>query len=84
MIRWADILDAEFAQTWPAQVVHHTLQRHRFTAAFPAYETDGEKVEDEPGVMNEIPEAPKEGRVSRLRVLLDELTHTTRRNGYTA
>lgn len=34
-VRWADMLDAEFAQTWPAEVVHDQLGKHRYTAAFP-------------------------------------------------
>lgn len=35
-VRWADMLDAEFAQTWPAGVVHDELGKHRHTAAFPS------------------------------------------------
>ncbi|MCJ1437900.1 hypothetical protein MMC27_007287 [Xylographa pallens] len=34
-IRWADILDAEYAETWPAEVVHDGLEKHRYTAAWP-------------------------------------------------
>ncbi|MCJ1358401.1 MAG: hypothetical protein MMC33_008401 [Icmadophila ericetorum] len=34
-IRWANILDAEYAETWPAAVVHDTLAQSRYTAAFP-------------------------------------------------
>lgn len=34
-VRWADMLDAEFAQTWPAGVLHDELGKHRYTAAFP-------------------------------------------------
>lgn len=37
-IRWADVLDAEFAATWPEAVVHDVLARSRYTAAFPAVE----------------------------------------------
>lgn len=36
-VRWADMLDAEFAQTWPAGVVHDELGKHRYTAAFPPH-----------------------------------------------
>jgi len=61
MVRWADILDAEFAETWPEEVVHHTLQRHRYTAAFPAYEVKQEEAEQDPELMEEMPEAPKRG-----------------------
>ena len=35
-IRWAHLLDAEFAATWPEAVVHDVLARSRYTAAFPA------------------------------------------------
>ena len=34
-IRWADILDAEYAETWPVEVVHDGLEKHRYTAAWP-------------------------------------------------
>lgn len=34
-IRWANILDAEYAETWPEQVVHDGLEKHRYTAAWP-------------------------------------------------
>lgn len=34
-VRWTNILDAEFAETWPAAVVHDVLGKSRYTAAFP-------------------------------------------------
>ena len=34
-VRWANLLDAEFAETWPAAVLHDTLRKSRYTAAFP-------------------------------------------------
>ncbi|MCJ1250549.1 hypothetical protein MMC30_007777 [Trapelia coarctata] len=34
-IRWANILDAEYAETWPAAVIHDGLEKHRYTAAWP-------------------------------------------------
>ncbi len=34
-VRWADPLDAELAETWPAAVVHDGLEKNRYTAAFP-------------------------------------------------
>ena len=48
-VRWADILDAEYAETWPEAVIHGGLERNRYTAAFPAVEivTDEEGVRDE-------------------------------------
>ena len=36
VIRWANAMDAEYAETWPKQVVHGTLLKSRYTAAFPA------------------------------------------------
>ncbi|KAF6222342.1 hypothetical protein HO133_001428 [Letharia lupina] len=45
-VRWANILDAEFAETWPEEVFHDWLERSRYTAAFPAVEI----VENEEGV----------------------------------
>lgn len=35
MVRWANILDAEFAETWPVAVMHDVLGQSRYTAAFP-------------------------------------------------
>ncbi|KAL8871302.1 MAG: hypothetical protein Q9174_002836 [Haloplaca sp. 1 TL-2023] len=34
-IRWTNLLDAEYAQSWPKEVVHDSLATHRYTAAFP-------------------------------------------------
>ncbi|KAL8916687.1 MAG: hypothetical protein Q9172_006191 [Xanthocarpia lactea] len=42
-ISWANLLDSEFAQQWPEAVVHDGLARHRYTAAFPLKEQDGER-----------------------------------------
>ena len=49
-VRWADILDAEYAETWPEAVIHGGLERSRYTAAFPAVEI----VKDEEGVRDEL------------------------------
>ena len=38
VVRWADPLDAEFAETWPAEVMHEVLERSRYTAAWPVEE----------------------------------------------
>ena len=38
MVRWANILDAEYAETWPGAVVHGVLGQSRYTAAFPPAE----------------------------------------------
>ncbi|KAL2048295.1 hypothetical protein N7G274_000206 [Stereocaulon virgatum] len=35
MVRWANPLDAEYAETWPEAVVHDELKKSRYTAAFP-------------------------------------------------
>ena len=34
-IRWTNLLDAEYAESWPEEVVHDSLATHRYTAAFP-------------------------------------------------
>ena len=51
-VYWANLLDAEFAATWPAQVVHDGLGVSRYTAAWPKVEgevetarTEAERVE---------------------------------------
>lgn len=49
-VRWADILDAEYAETWPEGVVHNRLEKSRYTAAFPAVEI----MENEEGVRDEF------------------------------
>ena len=42
-VRWANLLDAEFAEKWPSQIVHNGLERQRYTAAFPQMdEKDGD------------------------------------------
>ena len=51
-IRWADIRDAAYADPWPQSVVHYTLERSRYTAAFPAYEMldlEGEELNEAAG-----------------------------------
>ena len=46
-IRWADVMDAHYAEAWPQSVVHHALERSRYTTAFPAYEMmDMEEVDE--------------------------------------
>lgn len=39
-IRWANLLDAEYAETWPAAVLHDALEQSRYTAAFPPWERE--------------------------------------------
>ena len=48
-VRWADLLDAEFAETWPEAVVHDTLQKSRHTAAWPVKEIIDEVWEENKG-----------------------------------
>ncbi|KAL8662607.1 MAG: hypothetical protein Q9202_004565 [Teloschistes flavicans] len=38
VIRWANLLDAEFAKSWPEEVKHDGLTAHRYVAAFPEKE----------------------------------------------
>lgn len=35
IVRWANMMDAEFARTWPQAVIHDELMKSRHTAAFP-------------------------------------------------
>ena len=49
-VRWANMLDMEFAETWPKEVEHHGLETSRYTPAFPAVEM----VEDEEGLEGHI------------------------------
>ena len=49
-VRWANVLDREFAETWPEGVVHGGLEKSRYTAAFPAVEI----VDDEEGLRDEF------------------------------
>ena len=49
-VRWANMLDQEFAEAWPEGVVHGWLEKSRYTAAFPAVEV----VEDEEGVRQSV------------------------------
>lgn len=66
MVRWVDIQDAEFAETWPEAVVHGGLERSRYTAAFPAdelaHEDNGEDVGGVEG--QEGPSTSGEGKKS--------------------
>lgn len=41
-VRWADILDAEFAETWPEAVMHDELKKRRYDAAWPVMEAPRE------------------------------------------
>ena len=45
-VKWADMLDAEYAETWPEGVIHETLQKSRHTVAWPAVETVEEDKEE--------------------------------------
>lgn len=42
-VRWINLLDAEFAEEWPEEVVHDGLTRQRYTAALPLVEGDAEQ-----------------------------------------
>ena len=41
-VAWADLRDAEFAETWPEGVVHRGLERSRYAVAWPAEVKAGE------------------------------------------
>ena len=59
-IRWADIMDAQYAEAWPQSVVHHSLERSRYTAAFPASEMMEVEVEEEENEKLDAAEPPQE------------------------
>lgn len=56
-VRWANTLDAEFAETWPEAVIHDELKKNRHTAAWPAVEE--EEVLEEKEVFEKPAEEPK-------------------------
>ncbi|KAL8835764.1 MAG: hypothetical protein Q9170_003196 [Blastenia crenularia] len=41
-VRWVNLLDSEFAEQWPERVEHGELTKHRYTAALPLMEENGE------------------------------------------
>lgn len=45
-IRWADLRDTEFAETWPQEVVHEGLKISGYTAAWPEADL-GEETKEE-------------------------------------
>ena len=60
---WANVLDAEFAKTWPEKVVHGDLRVSRYTAAFPVGPERVDEVKEEEEVKKETPkEEPKQIR----------------------
>ena len=42
-VAWMDIRDAEFAESWPEEVVHDTLGKSRYTAAWPSRDVAAER-----------------------------------------
>ena len=46
LVKWADITDARYAETWPEPVKHGVLQKSRHTAAFPIVKEVAEEDED--------------------------------------
>ncbi|KAL9121421.1 MAG: hypothetical protein Q9187_002023 [Circinaria calcarea] len=66
-IRWANMLDAEYAEAWPRAVVHDGLEKSRYTAAFPVMEAEAEEIEDpaveEETVGDEAAGSSQEGKV---------------------
>ena len=55
-VRWKDLLDAEFAETWPSTVVHDSLDGGSAGSAYGGLVQDGEA----PGASTEAPVAPVE------------------------
>ena len=73
-VRWADMLDAEFAETWPEEVVHDTLQKSRHTAAWPVTHEpvvqEAKGVDQEQAIRVEEEQPPPQGK----RKWLDSVT----------
>lgn len=63
MVFWANVLDAEFAKTWPQGVVHGDLRVSRYTAAFPV----GPERVEEVKVEEEKSEKPKNEEPKQVR-----------------
>lgn len=62
---WANLLDAEFAKTWPKRVEHGDLRVSRYTAAFPVGPERVEEVVEK--VENKKTEKPKEEESKQTR-----------------
>lgn len=61
-VHWADIRDAEFAERWPAEVVHEaSLEKSRYTAAWPP--SDASKAKEVKASETVAEEAPSEEAV---------------------
>ena len=55
MVRWSDLRDAEYAETWPTAVLHDVLEKSRYTAAFPPFQAvEAEKIESEPKTIEKV------------------------------
>ena len=61
-VRWADVMDAEYAETWPEEVVHDVLLKSRHTAAWPALdvENSAEKEQGAATIEEQRPQQEKE------------------------
>jgi len=59
-IRWRDVLDAEFAETWPEEVVHGQLEVSRHTAVWPPVEALKKVEAREVGMVEEVREEKEE------------------------
>ena len=70
IVRWANMLDAEYAESWPKKVLHDRLEKSRYTAAFPAmelphFEEDAESEQptsEESGEDSGVSETPPESQ----------------------
>lgn len=60
-VRWANMLDAEYAKAWPEGVFHGGLEKSRYTAAFPTVEI----IEEEEGVNDELLGDKGDGEIGR-------------------
>lgn len=73
-IRWANLLDAEYAETWPPAVVHGILEKQRYTAAFPVLKE--EEVSRSKQDLSTRPENQDEASVGRPKTIIGNIKET--------
>ena len=66
-VRWRNILDAEYAKTWPKAVVHDTLEKNRHTAAWPVLEDYLKTQKQGPEEKEKLEAIPDEDQEEQMR-----------------
>lgn len=73
-IRWANLLDAEYAETWPPAIVHGILEKRRYTAAFPVLKEEVvSTTKKDPSIR---PEKQDEAGIQRPKTILAKIKET--------